>query len=72
MAKTAARRRAYARRKARLLRDVVWADPSLPRQLGRLVSTHGRPCSCWLCSTGSRPVEPRFNPRATLRATMED
>lgn len=28
------------------------------REVGRVASTHGRPCSCWLCA-GSKEVPPR-------------
>ena len=29
-----------------------------PRQVGRMASTHGRPCSCWLCRS-HKDVPPR-------------
>ena len=29
-----------------------------PRAVGKIASTHGRPCSCWLC-TGTKDVPPK-------------
>jgi len=45
-------------RAARLL--VLWHGEAAatPRQVGRMASTHGRPCSCWLCRS-HKDVPPR-------------
>lgn len=60
-----ARRRQDAERmKARARRVMtLWThgltdgDPS-PRAVGKVASTHGRPCSCWLCR-GRKDVAPK-------------
>lgn len=60
-----ARRRQDAERmKARARRVMaLWgrgssaATPSA-RAVGKIASTHGRPCSCWLCS-GTKDVPPK-------------
>lgn len=60
-----ARRRQDAERmKARARRIMaLWArgnpaDVPSPRAVGKIASTHGRPCSCRLCS-GHKDVPPR-------------
>lgn len=60
-----ARRRQDAERMKARARKVMalWghgasaAAPS-PRAVGKVASTHGRPCSCWLCS-GRKDVPPK-------------
>lgn len=42
-------------------------DSPTAREIGRIASTHGRPCSCWMCR-GHKDVAPRrergFDPDA--------
>lgn len=46
----AERMKARARRVMALWGHGLSADaPPSPRAVGKIVSTHGRPCSCWLC-----------------------
>jgi len=42
--------KARARRVMALWSHGLSADaPPSPRAVGKIASTHGRPCSCWLC-----------------------
>jgi hypothetical protein len=60
----ARRRQDEQRMKARARRVIgLWsrgrpAEEPTARAVGRIASTHGRPCSCWLCA-GSKDVPPR-------------
>jgi hypothetical protein len=46
------RMKAKARNLLRVWRRLHPCEPD-PREVGRLASTHGRPCSCWLCRNGA-------------------
>jgi len=61
----ATRRRHEQRMKNRALRTMrLWAGrpnmpPVDPRDLGVNVSTHCRPCACWMCQAKGREVPQR-------------
>ena len=46
-----------ARRVLLLWRRGLPEKSASPREVGRTASTHGRPCSCWMC-TGHKEAAP--------------
>lgn len=62
------RMKTRARRK---IETLGWRND--PRHVGVITSTHGRPCSCWLCQPGREVPPPReraFYPYPTEMASL--
>lgn len=59
------RMKARARRVMALWSHGLSTDAPSPRALGKVASTHGRPCSCWLCAS-RKDVPPKRERGFTL------